>query len=308
MAISTIGKSYTTPTSFERALTDHAQRVVRLDGGTVQAVTRGFFFQRLTARVFINEPAGWLLKGGQALLVRYPSFARLSADIDLQRLHGTTEEALDALLAGAAVDLRDHLKFVPQRTKPHGTDGDGIKQAFDVYIGTRKRDTIHVDLVTGKNVTAAPADFQLMPRPDLPWPNDWPPIRLYPVVDHLADKVCAMYEWHGARRSSRYRDLADILLISQNETIAAGEAHHALHTEARWRVTAGTRLQLPSEFQMPEPGWRAGYAAAAKNVAGLRGCATWDAAAPVADAFITPLLRVAFQGRWYPDKAEWVRE
>lgn len=281
---------------------------MRQDGGTVQGVIRGFFFQRLTARVFTAEPAGWLLKGGQALLVRYPSFARLSKDIDLQRLHGTTEEALEALLAGAAVDLGDHLRFVPQRMKLQGTNGDGIDQAFDVYIGPRKVDSVHVDLVTGKNVTANPADFQLMPRPDLPWPTDWPQIRLYPVVDHLADKICAMYEWRGTAPSSRYRDLADILLISQKETIAAAEAHHALHSEAAHRsaLAASTELRLPSEFQMPDPAWRAGYAKAAKDVIGLVGCTNWDDAAVAAHAFVTPLLGEVFSGTWYSDKAEWV--
>ncbi|MGW6973767.1 nucleotidyl transferase AbiEii/AbiGii toxin family protein [Streptomyces sp. NPDC054952] len=283
---------------------------MRQDGGTVQGVMRGFFFQRLTARVFTAEPGGWLLKGGQALLVRYPALARLSKDIDLQRLHGTTDEALDALLAGAAVDLGDHLRFVPQKMQLQGTDGDGIDQAFDVYIGTRKVDSIHVDLVTGKNVTANPADFQLMPRPDLPWPTDWPQVLLYPVVDHLADKICAMYEWRGPSPSSRFRDLADILLISQKETIDASEAHHALHSEAALRRTraTGTELRLPSAFEMPDKTWRAGYAKAAKDVIGLMGCGNWDEAAVAAGALVTPLLGQAFTGAWHPDKAEWVRE
>ncbi|MER5871955.1 nucleotidyl transferase AbiEii/AbiGii toxin family protein [Streptomyces sp. NPDC002044] len=279
------------------------------DGGTVQAMMRGFFFQRLTARVFTAEPDGWLLKGGQALLVRYPSLARLSKDIDLQRLHGTTAEALDALLAGAAVDLGDHLRFVPQKMKAQGTDGDGIDQAFDIYIGSRKVDSIHVDLVTGKNVTADPADFPLMPRPDLPWPTNWPRVRLYPVVDHLADKICAMYEWRSMGPSSRYRDLADILLISQKETIDAAAAHHALHSEAahrRARVTTA-ELRLPAAFQMPAPAWRTNYVKAARDVIGLVGCKSWDEAATAADALVTPLLGAAFSGTWHPDKEEWVR-
>ncbi|MFB6513106.1 nucleotidyl transferase AbiEii/AbiGii toxin family protein [Streptomyces virginiae] len=272
---------------------------------------RGFFFQRLTARVFTADPDRWLLKGGQALLVRYPGGARLSKDIDLQHLTGTTEEALDALLTAAAVDLGDHMRFVPRAMRLQGADGDGINQTFDVYIGLRKLDSIRVDLVTNKNVTARPADFRLMPRPDVPWPTDWPQVRLYPIVDHLADKICAMYEWHhGITPSSRFRDLADILLMSQNEVIAATDAHHALHTEAAHRIarTTTTELRLPPEFEMPDRTWRAGYGKAAKEVAGLTGCATWDDAAPAAHAFITPLLGVPFSGTWHPDKAEWVRE
>jgi hypothetical protein len=45
--------------------------------------------------------------------------------------------------------------------------------------------------------------------------SPWPDVRLYPLADHVADKVCAMYEWHNGNASGRYRDLADLLLISQ---------------------------------------------------------------------------------------------
>ncbi|MGW3692213.1 nucleotidyl transferase AbiEii/AbiGii toxin family protein [Streptomyces sp. NPDC005125] len=92
---------------------------------------RGFFFQRLTARVFSTDPDGWLLKGGQALLVRYPARARLSNDIDLQRLEGNPDEALTALLEAATTDLGDHLNFVPRQLKTHGNDAEGVNQAFD---------------------------------------------------------------------------------------------------------------------------------------------------------------------------------
>ncbi|WP_309238904.1 nucleotidyl transferase AbiEii/AbiGii toxin family protein [Streptomyces lunaelactis] len=277
-------------------------------GGNVGAVMRGFYFQRLTARAFTADPDGWLLKGGQALLVRYPGRARLSKDIDLQRLNGNPDEALAALLKAATTDLGDHLSFIPQQAKPHGNDAEGVKQGFNVLIGTRKVDTIHVDLVTGRTVTAVPETVQLTPRPDLPWPTDWPTIKLYPVVDHLADKICAMYEWHRDSPSSRFRDLADILLISQNETIDAAEAHRALHVEVTIRRTrAGIELRLPGHLEMPHETWPAGYAKASKDVAGLKGCATWEEAFPAAYAFISPLLGSAFTGTWHPDDEEWAR-
>ncbi|MFE9968553.1 nucleotidyl transferase AbiEii/AbiGii toxin family protein [Streptomyces sp. NPDC005525] len=269
---------------------------------------RGFFFQRLTARLFSTDPDGWLLKGGQALLIRYPTRARLSNDIDLQRLEGNPDEAHTALLKAATTDLGDHLNFVPRQLKTHGNDIEGVNQSLDVLIGTRKVDTIHVDLVTKRNVTAAPQYVQLTPRPDLPWPTDWPAVRLYPLVDHLADKICAIYEWRTTSPSSRFRDLADILLISQNETIDAAEAHRALHTEAAIRRTHTTiELRLPHQFEMPHESWPSGYAKAATDVAGLNGCETWDAALPGARAFVSPLLGPAFTGAWNPSSREWDR-
>ncbi|MEV6048785.1 nucleotidyl transferase AbiEii/AbiGii toxin family protein [Streptomyces xanthochromogenes] len=270
---------------------------------------RGFLFQRLTARVFGADPDGWLLQGGQALLVRYASAARLSKDIDLQYLSDSLAEAHQALLAAAATDLGDYLRFIPHQRNLAGTDTDGINQGFDVYIGPRKVDIVHVDLVTRLSVTDTPPIVQLHPRPDLPWPTDWPKIRLYPLVDHLADKICAMYEWRGRNfdePSSRHRDLADILLMSQHETIDATAAQRALRAEAELRATRPSlELRLPAVFEMPHARWRAGYAKAARDVSGLRGCATWDAALPLAAAFLNPLLGPDFTGTWQPERGRW---
>ncbi|MEU6310782.1 hypothetical protein [Streptomyces sp. NPDC047014] len=47
---------------------------------------------------------------------------------------------------------------------------------------------------------------------------------------------------------------------------------------------------MPATFEMSGPGWRDGYAEAAKDVAGLNSCATWKSAESSADAFIRPLL------------------
>ncbi|MEU8136526.1 nucleotidyl transferase AbiEii/AbiGii toxin family protein [Streptodolium elevatio] len=304
-----ITKSYATPLAFESALKAYAKDCVRQDGGTVNAVMRGFYFQRLTARVFSADPDRWLLKGGQALLVRYPSGARLSSDIDFQHLDDDLDAALAALRAAAATDLGDHLSFVPSSSSTHGVQDGGVRQGFDVHVGINRRASVSVDLVVRRNITAPPQVVSLHPRPGVPWPTDWPKVRLYPVVDHIADKVCAMYEWRRDAPSSRFRDLADIILMTQRETIDAAAAHHALHTEAAHRRSLGrAELRLPQKFEMPHESWRSGYAKAATDVAGLHGCGTWDAAFTQVDAFLTPLLGTSFVGTWHPDQQEWRTE
>jgi hypothetical protein len=45
-------------------------------GMSVSDLMRIFYFNRLAARVFTHDPDGWLIKGGQALLVRYRGAAR----------------------------------------------------------------------------------------------------------------------------------------------------------------------------------------------------------------------------------------
>src|SRR2546425_13356204 len=68
-------------------------------------------------------------------------------------------------------------------------------------------------------------------------PEDVPPVargiiphvdqrgyRAYPLVDHVADKVAATYERHGAEQvpSTRYRDVVDLVSIVTGASVSAG--------------------------------------------------------------------------------------
>jgi hypothetical protein len=297
---------YTTPRALDTALKDYAKRQAKSaqDAG---ALRRSFFFQRLAARVFVADPDGWMIKGGQALLLRYSTDARLSKDIDIQRAdsNASIDEAVQALLSAAALDLKDHLTYVPTRLQAHGDESGGARQSFDVRLGVRKSESIHVDLVVGRSPTAVPEVTRLEPAISMPWPTDWPNVRLYPLVDHMADKICAMYEWRGTVPSSRFRDLADLLLISQRATVDAAQAQHALRTEAARRAGGAAQLRLPRAFEMPHESWRAGYQKAAADVTGLKGCDIWETAVTAADAFLTLLLGDDFTGRWDPAAGQW---
>ncbi|WP_329266638.1 nucleotidyl transferase AbiEii/AbiGii toxin family protein [Streptomyces sp. NBC_01451] len=298
---------YATPGALDTALKHHAKKHAK-NAKDVGALRRAFFFQRLAARVFVADPDGWMIKGGQALLLRYSTDARLSKDIDILRAdsEASIEEAVQALKAAAAVDLGDHLTFVPTGLTMHGDEEGGANQAFIVQLGPRKSESIRVDLVVGRTPTAIPQVRRIEPAVPMPWPDDWPEVRLYPVVDHLADKICAMYEWHGTIPSSRFRDLADLLLISQREVVDGVQARHALRTEAARRIARGkVRLELPDSFKTPHPSWRTGYPRAARDVSGLKDCATWEAAETAAAEFLPPLLGSEPIGTWDPADRRW---
>ncbi|CAL9527418.1 hypothetical protein SUDANB21_03976 [Streptomyces sp. enrichment culture] len=179
-------------------------------GMSVPDLMKIFWFNRLAARVFTTDPDGWLIKGGQALLVRYRGRARLSQDIDLQCTHPerSAEEARDLVVKAAALDLGDYLRYVPGKFEEHSDEGRGGAQYFEVFLGAGLVSTIKVDLVVGRELIGVPEVRTLRSAVDLEWPVDWPDVRLYPVIDHIADKVCAMYERHGQNGehgSNRYR-------------------------------------------------------------------------------------------------------
>ncbi|WP_326793949.1 nucleotidyl transferase AbiEii/AbiGii toxin family protein (plasmid) [Streptomyces sp. NBC_00841] len=270
-----------------------------------------FYFNRLAARVFTKDPDGWLIKGGQALLVRYRGAARLSQDIDLQStvLDLTVHEVRQLVIDAATFDLGDFLRYAPTKYTDATEEGRGGAQYFTVYLGSAEVATIKVDLVVGRPLTGAPEVRTLKSAVDLEWPVDWPEVRLYPVVDHVADKICAMYERHGdsgQHGSNRYRDLADLLLISQQEAVPGQAALRALDREAERRRASGTRLALPDAFQIPGPDWHEGYPGQAKLVVGLNGCATFSEAAAFAAAFVNPLLSGTAQGTWNPSSEAWL--
>src|SRR5580658_5083800 len=94
----------------ENAIRAKAQEVGRATGISPGDLITRFHYQRLLARVFQED--GWMLKGGQSLLVRYPGQARASRDADLfHRAADDIQAAIAALERATAVDLDDYFHF-----------------------------------------------------------------------------------------------------------------------------------------------------------------------------------------------------
>ncbi|MFJ3825976.1 nucleotidyl transferase AbiEii/AbiGii toxin family protein [Streptomyces nodosus] len=276
-------------------------------GMNVSDLMRIFYFNRLAARVFTLDPDGWLIKGGQALLVRYRGAARLSGDIDLQSAQPglAPDEARKRVLEAAAHDLGDFLRFAPGKYTSAADRTRGGSQYFEVYLGPTRVDSVKVDITVRRSLAGAPETLRLASAVDLPWPIDWPTVRLYPLIDHIADKICALYERHGDGSSSRYRDLADLLLISQQEAVDGPTAYQAVHQEAELRRQRGIDLTLPKNFEAPGAAWHDHYPTAAALVIGLQGCRTFPEAAHAAEVFLNPLLDGSVRGNWDPSKCTW---
>ncbi|MCP3768672.1 nucleotidyl transferase AbiEii/AbiGii toxin family protein [Streptomyces sp. MAR25Y5] len=305
-----MAKSYASPSAFRAALTQAARNMSKKTGMSVPDLMKIFYFNRLAARVFTEEPDSWLIKGGQALLVRYRGAARLSQDIDLQCAHPdrSAEEARELVIKAASLDLGDYLRYVPGKFLGHSDEGRGGAQYFQVFLGPTNVATIKVDLVVGRTLAGIPEIRTLKSAVDIEWPVDWPDVRLYPVIDHIADKICAMYERHGQNGehgSNRYRDLADLLLISQQETVPGPAVRRALRREADRRRGLGTRIVLPAAFEAPGPDWHDGYPQQAAIVLGLQGCSSFAEAAEAAEAFLDPILGEAAHGTWIPHQRAW---
>ena len=84
-------RAYSTAGAFRRALEERLKRTSQADQIDVNRLRRQVSFDRLLARLFREESAPWVLKGGYALELRFKA-ARSTVDIDLtvQRVEATT--------------------------------------------------------------------------------------------------------------------------------------------------------------------------------------------------------------------------
>ncbi|GAA3020893.1 Nucleotidyl transferase AbiEii toxin, Type IV TA system [Actinokineospora globicatena] len=301
-----------TPSSYLASQKDRAKNKARETGGSFTELLQLHFHRRLIARVFHGEHAErWVLKGGQAMLVRWPA-ARYSSDIDLLSTEDTTAAAVEVLKVAAALRLDDEIWFGHLSTSEQvDLDNPTRNVRFRVMFEQAPLAgyEVNVDVVAADHaprgtVTTEPLD-PVFTTECAPWPE----ARLFPVEDHVADKICAMYELYQAKGnpSSRYKDLVDLALFAVNTSLSGIETHRILRDEAARRVRHGKNLTLPAAYRVPSRDWSIGYRKAAQGVGELPAhLRTLDGVHDLANAFITPLLRPEPPaGKWRPLEQAW---
>lgn len=298
---------YATGRDLLAAVKARAADQARGHGGTTQQVIRQFVYDRLLARLFHDPNAPWVLKGGNALMTREPDAARASLDLDLAARHAQDhlDYLLHALEDAAALDLGDHFRFVIVGRREHHGDTQpnvmGYQLTLAAYCGIKNIDTIKIDLVTGTLITATP---QPVARSSLAIDGLDPVlVTVYPIADHVADKVCATAEIHGphGRASSRVRDLVDLVVIATTQTVRADELSRAISLEWSYRGLPGRPT-----FR-PPPEWAAGYVGLARRTPACARFPTFaDAVRLISDAFLRPPLAGDYTGQtWDPSELAW---
>jgi hypothetical protein len=126
--------------------------------------------------------------------------------------------------------------------------------------------------------------------------------RAYPLVDHIADKVAAMFERSATatrhRRGSK--DLVDLVAIVTGASVSADAQMAALASEADRRG-----ITLLRTFAVPDRNlWQSGYAAEASR-SFLPMARSLDDALAAVVPFIDPLLDGSARGRWDPARRAW---
>lgn len=288
------GGRYASPEAARRAVTDRLRGRARPNGPwTLVDLQRQYAYDQLVERLYRID-GGWVIKGATALLARRVA-VRHTIDIDVYRA-GTIAQVERDLRWAAGLDIGDWTRFDIGAALRIGAAGaDASRLRVTATIGTKLWAAFHVDAVAeGIHMVGQPdqvpplTDVDVLDRDRAQW-------RAYPLVDHVADKVCAILERHGGRPSTRFKDLIDLVAIVVSSRLDAALQIQALRGEANRR-----RLSLPETFAVGDRAlWEAGYRAEARRAVGLTAL-TLDDAVAVVRPFLDPVLTSAASGSWVP--------
>jgi hypothetical protein len=260
---------------------------------------RQFAYDRLLERLYLMD-RDWIVKGATALLARDLG-VRGTIDIDLYRVQA--RDTVEADLREAALrDVSDWFRFEIGPSHPVAGGAAGVRVPAVAYVGESVWVQFHVDLVsTDIRMTGEPDDVPPIANIDMPHIHQHG-YRAYPLVDHIADKIVAIYERHGegGNPSTRFKDLVDVVAIVRGASVPAAAQRLALASEADRRgITLPDRLEIPDLAL-----WEAGYAAEA-NRAVLPIAGTLDEAMDTVRPFVDALLDDSAAGYWDPVRRVW---
>ncbi len=300
--------------SLDLAIKDAARKAARDAGSGVSAASvdariRQARFDRFLSRVFAEGAASeWLLKGGMSMLARVPR-SRVTRDVDLAAQHAADlAEAERALSALVEVDLGDHLTFRLVRSIPTGLGDNqpGVRTKRFVFAcldvdQDNQIDTVTVDVVVCPSLVGTPEIVEPANRLLLRRPLVSHPYRLYPVADQIADKVCATMDtnYPGGKRSSRVKDLVDLVVLAHTQRVELAELHAAIDAK---RILSN--LAPFDHFDTPID-WATTYPATAKGVPAAESYTVLSAERLVA-SFVDPALgKSSRTGSWNPETLTW---
>jgi predicted nucleotidyltransferase component of viral defense system len=266
-----------------------------------------FFREIFLTHVFSEDQGPWVLKGGTNLYCRIPG-ARHTRDIDLFSQDPTAARE-------AALELRQLMH--QQRVGPYqftlgeiqvgGDQIDVYSIKVTVLAGVESIATFNIDVSGDLQVPDVPRDvtFKRNDGIDLDGVPQSFLIRSYPISNQIADKVCAMYEIHGTRASTRYRDLYDLALIATHLSFDATETIQAFEQQEEVR-----QMNLPTSIQLPAPDWKEEYTRVMKKTPGAHSQfhATSDALTAASRALNPLLSKKILTGTWNFSQQSWIND
>lgn len=290
---------YETAAAFRQALEAHLRHEAGRRETSVVRLRKLVTFDRLLARLLAAAPDRWVLKGALALDFRLGSHARATKDLDLARVDDV-EAAVRDLLAAQRLDLGDFFVFRIEQTRLDDPEAEDAAARFrgEAELAGRPFETVLVDMGFGDPPVDQP---ELLRGPDLLGFAGLDPVEVpaLPLDRQVAEKVHAFTRrYSGGRRSSRVKDLADILVIASFAELDAGSLGKAIRDTFQARDTH----RVPGSVPPPPSDWRTPYGRLAAELGLERDL---ERAHGKVAVFLDPVLAGPMSGMWDPGRQRW---
>lgn len=183
-------RRYATPGAARRAVSDKLKAEASTSAWRLADLQRQYAYDQFVERLYRVDDR-WVIKGATALLARRIS-ARHTLDIDIYR-PGHIHDVEQRMRAAAALDIGDWMRFdIGQTVNIQAHGADGLRAKVSSFIGTALWAAFQIDMVAdGMLMTGTPDAVCSLTQVDATTRErtNW---RAYPLVDHVADKVCAI--------------------------------------------------------------------------------------------------------------------
>jgi hypothetical protein len=291
---------YATAAAFRQALDDRLKSEAVRTGLPLARLRKQVAFELFLRRLVAVAPDRFVLKGALALELRLRATTRPTRDIDLGR-DDNEQRAIEDITAAQQLQLDDFFTFIAIRTDELDTADEfaAVRFHLTAQLAGRTFEQFTLDIGFTDTIPARPDPIRTS---DLLAFAGIDPIELptLPLPQHLAEKVHAYTRSYGTsgRRSTRPKDLVDILLIATSEPIDAAALRSALETTFSERK----RQELPASLPAPPADWATPYRRLAAEVDVEPDLTP---AYTAAAAFLDPILAGRAQGTWSPTQSSW---
>ena len=260
-------RTYATAGAFRRALEERLKRASLTDQIDPNRLRRQVSFDRLLARLFREESAPWVLKGGYALELRFKA-ARSTVDIDLtvQRVAASASSdqnqiVREMLQSAADISLGDWFEFAvgPASMDLTAAPYGGARYPVEARMDERVFARFHLDAGVG-DVVMRPLETIVC--------RDWlgfagiesSRILMIAREQQFAEKIHA-YTLPRNAANSRVKDLVDLALLIGSGGLDTQRVLEALRLTFERRGTH----DLPASLVPPPADWQVPFHALAEE-------------------------------------------
>lgn len=248
---------FKSPTDFRRSLEARLKNLAQETGQDLQRLRRKVAFDRLLARIFLEDLSpSFLLKGGYAMELRYEK-ARATRDLDLTYLERfgdlprqeISKEIFQELRDISQMDMQDFFSYqigeaqLDLENAPYGGARYPVVSFLDGRLFVRFQMDIGLDIMVNKV--------------DKIRGHDWlefcdirsPMMSMITKEQQFAEKIHAYTLPREDRINTRVKDLIDLLLLISKPHLNLEACKEALQIvfKARGTHTLPTKLQHPPD-------------------------------------------------------------